>query len=103
MDNICPYDVYTQLKNDTPVPKKIFEGSYTLWRDEVVVEIQTHYCILNFRLQMRDADDRYTGKYNVLRILEHSSRGLGESNENDYFFKLPSNTDMLFYRHWDWE
>ena len=49
-----------------------------------------------------DADDRYTGKFNVLRILEHSSYGLEESEDSRYYFELPSNTNMMFYRQPNW-
>jgi hypothetical protein len=102
LDNVEPRAAYTYLKAGLPIHKRVFEGTYVIAKDEVLVEITTHYSIVRFRLQIRDADDRYVGKYNVLRILEHSSRGLRDpSGHNEFQFNLPSNTDMVFYRYWD--
>ena len=104
LDNFQPNEVYTQLKNGLPIPKRIYEGSYCVIRDEVLIEIPTHYCIIKFKMKIRDADDRYVGKYNVLRIVEHTSKALVDGDSgSEYQIKLPSNTDLLFYRHWAWE
>ena len=103
LDNVCPYDMYGRLKDGQNTNSKLFSGTYTLIRDEVNVEILTHYCILNFKLKLRDADERYKGRFNVLRIVYHSSRGLQQTSLDECTFNLPSNCDMLFYRHWDFE
>lgn len=102
LDNIEPRQAYTYLRTGIPIPKRVFEGTYSVSKDVVNVEVPTHYCILRFKMQIQDADDRYVGKFNVLRILEHCNRGLDDPpGNNEVSFNLPSNTDMVFYRYWD--
>ena len=113
LDNNDARDVYTAMKHGTPIQKKIFEGIYTVSKDMVSIQIETHYNVINFIAQIRDADvdctdsrRRYVGKFNVLRIIEHSDRPLNSSPQNDlqkYVHKLPSNTDMCFYRYWEFD
>ena len=102
LDNIEHRQAYLYLRTGIPIQKRVFEGTYSVSKDEVTVEVPTHYCILKFKMQIRDLDDRYVGKFNVLRILEHCNRGLEDSpGSNEVTFNLPSNNDMVFYRYWD--
>ena len=109
LDNNDAKSVYSVMKQGHAVHKKVFEGVYAVSKDEVSIEIETHYNIINFRAQIRDADvdcadsrRRYVGKFNILRILEHTDRPLNaHSHHEAYVHKLPSNTDMCFYRYWE--
>jgi len=56
LDTCEPDVIYHQLKHGEPIPKKIFEGTYSLVKDVVTVSIPTHYSIVTFKLQVRDAD-----------------------------------------------
>ena len=114
LDNNDAGSAYSILKHGHSVPKKVYEGWYVVSKDLVSIEIETHYNVINFIAQIRDADvdctdsrRRYVGKFNILRILEHSDRPLQSPSQdtpsNTYVHKLPSNTDMCFYRHWDWD
>jgi hypothetical protein len=65
-------------------------------------QIETHYCIMGFTLQILDYLEGYNGRFNALRILEHTSRGFNETIQNQISFPLPSYADMMFHRHWEW-
>lgn len=95
-----PWD--TPFKSMQPVDKKIFVGRYHAMGNKIEIEVQTHYCVICFSLEILDGSasySQYKGKHSVLRILSHRQIVVGGDITE---FTLPVNCDMRFYRHWKW-
>ncbi len=90
-----------------PIPKKVFPGTYTINKREVNVQVEMHYCLMNFKLLLLDGssgfDLGYCGKHNLLRLQEHTAVPLSV-NRDDYVtkFQLPFDCDLRFHRVWAW-
>lgn len=99
------------------VPKKVFEGTYSLQGRRVQVEVPMHYCTMFFQLQLCDGNEGfdlgYVGKFNLLKIQEHSSlaeaRSLGVNptsfgGQVDGLCKygLPLDCHVRFYKVRQW-
>lgn len=119
------------LKRGVGMPKKIFEGTYSVCRREVCVEVEMHYAMVYFKLQIMNSEDGFEGSFNTLRILEHASAAILGGGRRSHpaptaapttlagpgpvpppgmvpygaeriGHKLPSNCDMQFWRYWNW-
>ena len=89
------------FKDMRPIDKKIYCGQYFAKGRNVEVHIDTHYCSIEFTLQILDGDQSYSkygGNHSVLRIISHRQLIMGQSTE----FSLPINCDLRFYRRWFW-
>jgi len=104
-----------QLRRGAPVPKKVFEGTYSVYRREVFVEVELHYARVYFQLLITNSDDGFVGNFNTLRILSHASSALVGGAQQALLppgvvpfgserveHRLPQNCDMQFWRYWNW-
>ena len=104
-----------QLRRGTPVPKKIFEGTYSVFRREVFVDVEMHYARVHFQLLITNSEDGFVGNFNTLRIISHASSahvggaqqallppGVAPFGSGRVEHRLPQNCDMQFWRYWNW-
>lgn len=100
LDVVDPWDAFRIFKRGTAVPKKVYEGTYTLAGHDVTLEIDCKYAIMFFRLILANGCDGsdlgYSGSFNLLKLIEHK----GLIHGNICQFSLPQNTDMRFFRNW---
>jgi len=114
LNNVAPRDMRGFLEEEKPIEKKLFLGHYVVQRDEAIVQVRTHYSVVNFRLRIQQVcgaeeggyDCDYAGHHNSLKILEHSSLALplhmtALIDENSrVFHELPQYANLLFHREW---
>jgi len=125
LDIVEPTDMAKWMATAAPLPKRIFEGRYTIVRREVTVEVPLHYCNMRFVMILLDGDDGYEGKCNMLRLISHSSTPLprrtpGQNNNHHNInhhqhhghpaepaavhrveYTLPQVADLRFHRFWN--
>lgn len=96
-----------------PVSKKVYIGDYTLVGRKLVVTIELHYCVMYYHFNILDGcdgyDEGYCGKFNLIRLIEHSALPHVYSNNNTagastalIQFPIPQNCDFRFSRVWEW-
>jgi len=106
LDVIPVWDVPKHFSKG-PIPKKVFQGTYTINKRELSIQVEMHYCIMYFKLLLLDGssgfDLGYCGKHNLLRLQEHTAVPLSVNRE-DYVskFQLPFDCDLRFHRVWAW-
>ena len=52
---------------------------------------------------MKICDGYQGGKFNVLRLVRHATRGIDQTAQDDIELQLPPHADLLFWRHWYWD
>lgn len=104
LDTLEPDDMAKILELGVSIPKRVYEGHYTLTRRDVVVEVPMHYCIMRFELLLHDADDGFVGKHNMLKLISHSSIPSNSRWNNErVYFSLPVFADLRFHRNWKFD
>mmetsp|Transcript_10734 Transcript_10734/g.14795 ORF Transcript_10734/g.14795 Transcript_10734/m.14795 type:complete len:269 (-) Transcript_10734:48-854(-) len=106
-NTIEPFEMSKLFEPGLAIPKRIFEGTYSLTGGRNVdVKVKLHYCYIHFELQLLDADDGWIGKHNMLTIRRHESYPLvmntnhARSTENRVVYSLPINASLRFQRCW---
>jgi hypothetical protein len=123
LEVIEPELMARHLKRGVGLAKKVFEGTYSVCKREVCVEVEMHYAMVYFTLLITNSEDGFEGSFNTLRIVEHSSaailggRGRGHApptpapplppgmapfGAERIRHRLPTNSDMQFWRYWNW-
>ena len=115
LDVVAPDDLPKIFNRQ--IPKKVFEGAYTLQGRSVQVEIPMHYCVMFFQMQLCDGNEGfdlgYVGKFNLLKLIDHSSLSMQASlgvnqtsfgGQVDQFcrYNLPLDCDIRFYKVKQW-
>jgi hypothetical protein len=102
LDIIEPRDMKRYLQSGQAVHRRIYEGSYTLSRNQVSIQVQLHYCQMLFELLLLDGDDGYAGKHNMLTLLSHSSVP-NTAPQLVVSYPIPVFANFRFYRVWNFQ
>lgn len=79
-DIIEPDVIEKQMLAAMPVPKRLYEGTYTLVGQKLSVTVELHYCIVLFELLLCNGDDGYRGHHNMLLLKSHASMSLNNAH-----------------------
>eukprot|EP01039_Chlorochromonas_danica_P001638 gene1637-1788_t len=100
LDLTEPHDMIRWLQSGQPIAKRVYEGRYTLQRNQVRIEVPVNYYVVVFDLLLLDGDDGYVGKHNMLTLVSHSSMNKDGSGL-PVKYPLPHRTDFRFHRVWN--